>query len=76
MMQEKSKKFMNQNKADIMKNTEDILTKTGTVVFLETKKGSKSEGVYPHLYESSENCVRIRMKDDNPFEIEEQFRWE
>ena len=68
MMQEKSKKFMNQNKADIMKNTEDILTKTGTVVFLETKKGSKSEGVYPHLYESSENCVRIRMKDDNPFE--------
>ena len=67
-MQEKSKKFMNQNKADIMKNTEDILTKTGTVVFLETKKGSKSEGVYPHLYESSENCVRIRMKDDNPFE--------
>ena len=68
MMQEKSKKFMNQNKADIMKSTEDILTKTGTVVFLETKKGSKSEGSYPHLYESAGNCVRIMMKEDNPFE--------
>ena len=59
---------MNQNKADIMENTENILTKRGTVVFIKTKKGSKREGVYPHVYESAENCVRIRMKDDNPYE--------
>ena len=59
---------MNQNKADIMENTEDIMTRSGTVVFLEKNRGSKSEGVYPHLYESADNCIRIMMKDDNPFE--------
>lgn len=51
-----------------MENNEGILTKSGIVIFLEANKGSKSEGIYPHLYESAENCVRIRMKDDNPFE--------
>ena len=51
-----------------MENNEDILTKSGIVIFLEANKGSKSEGIYPYLYESAENCIRIMMQDDNPFE--------
>ena len=51
-----------------MENNEGILTKSGIVIFLEANKGSKSEGIYPYLYESAGNCVRIMMKDDNPFE--------
>ena len=51
-----------------MENNEGILTKSGIVIFLEANKGSKSEGIYPYLYESAENCIRIMMQDDNPFE--------
>ena len=51
-----------------MENTEDIITKRGIVIFLESKKGSKSEEIYPFLYESAGVCTRIMMKGDNPFE--------
>jgi len=40
----------------------------GTVVFLEAYRGSKSQGIYPFLYESAKSCRRIMMADDNPFE--------
>lgn len=59
---------MNQSKVSCMENAEKTLTKHGTVIFLSSKKGSKSEGLYPFLYESAEICSRIMLKDDNPFE--------
>lgn len=51
-----------------MENTENTLTRCGTVIFLEKNKGSKSAGLYPYLYESFDNCIRIMLKNDNPFE--------
>lgn len=51
-----------------MDETTGIMTRRGTVIFLESHQGSKSEAVLPYLYESSDSCVRIMLKGDNPFE--------
>lgn len=59
---------MNQNEVNYMENTEKTLTKHGIIIFLPDKKGSKSEEVYPYLYESANSCSRIMLKNDNPFE--------
>ena len=59
-----------------MENTEDILTRSGIVIFLAANRGSKSEGVYPYLYESAGNYMRIMMKDDNPFENSELVNYD
>ena len=49
---------------------EDIKTETltGTVVFLEANQGSKSEGVFPYLYVSRDEKIKLLLKGDNPFE--------
>lgn len=42
---------------------------TGTVVFLKSNEGSKSEAVVPFLYRGRDMPLqRIMRKDDNPFE--------
>ena len=40
----------------------------GTVVFLMSNQGSKSEAVLPYLYVTQEKIVRTLFKGDNPFE--------
>ena len=41
----------------------------GVVVFLPAHEGSKSEGVYPFLYQGREKpVVKLALKGDNPFE--------
>lgn len=40
----------------------------GTVVFLKTNLGSKSEGVFPFLYQDQDRITKIRLQNDNPFE--------
>lgn len=68
MILEKSKRFMNRSEVKNMEQSDNILKKCGTVIFLAANKGSKSEGVYPYLYETDGICTRIMLKDDNPFE--------
>lgn len=51
-----------------MRNAEKE-TLAGVVVFLRAAEGSKSEGVYPFLYQGREaGVVKIKLKGDNPFE--------
>ena len=45
-----------------------IETLTGTVVFLDANRGSKSEGVFPYLYVSRDEKIKLLLKGDNPFE--------
>ena len=41
---------------------------TGTVIFMLCNEGSKSEGLFPFLYQGAEQLLPLRKKDDNPFE--------
>ena len=44
-------------------------TLEGVVVFLPAHEGSKSEGVYPFLYQGREKpVIKLVLKGDNPFE--------
>lgn len=41
----------------------------GTVVFLKTNEGSKSEAIVPFLYQGKDSSPqRIMLREDNPFE--------
>ena len=51
-----------------MEQEKNILTKCGTIIFLDANQGSKSEGLYPYLYESAGVCTRVMLENDNPFE--------
>ena len=42
----------------------------GTIIFLKSNVGSKSEGVFPCLYINKEKMIKVYVKDDNPFENE------
>lgn len=44
------------------------VTLRGIVVFWEAWSESKSQGIYPFLYESADSRRRIMLADDNPFE--------
>ena len=49
---------------------EDNKTETlaGTVVFLDANQGSKSEGMFPYLYVSKDEKIKLLLRGDNPFE--------
>lgn len=51
-----------------MDNTDRGVSKHGIIIFLEANTGSKSEGIFPFLYETAGKYTRIMLKDDNPFE--------
>ena len=51
-----------------MEDYPDVTVRRGTVIFLDSFAGSKSQSVLPYLYESVDSCVRIMLKGDNPFE--------
>ena len=53
-------------KLNLEKGIEVVLQ--GTIVFLATNEGSKSEGVFPYLYQDSETKIKIFREGDNPFE--------
>lgn len=53
-------------KLNLEKGIEVVLQ--GTIVFLAANDGSKSEGVYPHLYQNRETKIKIFKEGDNPFE--------
>ncbi len=53
-------------KLNLEKGIEVVLQ--GTIVFLAANDGSKSEGVYPHLYQDRETKIKIFKEGDNPFE--------
>ena len=44
------------------------VTLKGTIVFLLSDVGSKSESKRPFLYQDSENCIPVFKENDNPFE--------
>lgn len=46
----------------------EILVKKGTIVFLSSDVGSKSETKRPYLYQNREGCIPVLKEDDNPFE--------
>ena len=41
---------------------------TGTVIFMLCNEGSKSEGLFPFLYQGEGRLVPLRKEGDNPFE--------
>ena len=45
-----------------MEQEKNILTKCGTIIFLDANQGSKSEGLYPYLYESAGVVVVHRLE--------------
>ena len=48
--------------------TNETEQRAGTVVFLQANPDSKSEGVFPFLYVSKDEIVKLFFKGDNPFE--------
>ena len=42
----------------------------GTIVFMLCNQGSKSEGLFPFLYEGNGSFLRLYKEGDNPFENE------
>ena len=50
------------------RQSNDLKTLTGTVVFLLTNIGSKSECVRPFLYINQNEILKTYFKGDNPFE--------
>ncbi len=51
---------------ELEKGVEIVLR--GTIIYLLANSGSKSEGVYPHLYQDRETKIKIFKEGDNPFE--------
>jgi len=41
---------------------------TGIIIFMLCNEGSKSEGLFPFLYQGAGQLLPLRKKDDNPFE--------
>lgn len=44
------------------------ITAEGTVIFMRTDVGTKSESDQPHLYLGEGKLVRLWKREDNPFE--------
>ncbi len=51
---------------ELEKGVEIVLR--GTIIYLLANSGSKSEGVYPHLYQDRETKIKVFKEGDNPFE--------
>ncbi len=50
-------------------DNKEISRLSGTVIYLRTNEGSKSECVAPFLYQGRDvGTTRLMLKDDNPFE--------
>ena len=52
------------------------MVKEGIIIFLKQNIGSKSEGVYPFLYVSFNEIIRVYKIDDNPLSNESFFSFD
>jgi len=52
-----------------MENENSKIRMHGTIIFLKTNEGSKSEAFLPFLYRNREVPLqKVMLRDDNPFE--------
>ena len=51
-----------------MENETEKIEISGTVVFIRSNTGSKSEATLPYLYANKDEMTRILVNGDNPFE--------
>lgn len=54
---------------EVYVNPEDLTKLYGTIIFIRTAQGSKSERLAPFLYQNRDvEFLRLFLKNDNPFE--------